>query len=147
MTFIKETEAREYDVPDEGLHRAQVIDVVEKDNVPNPWDADKPRDTVKLVWLLEDGSIVWGRDWKRTISLKPKKSNLRAAAEALGVEVNGGLDTEDLVGLVAMVNITHKQGDSVTFANVDQIIRDRDKAPFTAQPKTPYVRVKDRLPF
>lgn len=134
----------------EGSGAAICVDVIDLGELPNPFNPDKPRHMVRLVWQLgelqDDGKPYHiKQDYTASLHEKAKlRQDLQSwRGRAFTFDELVGFDLDSLIGAPCLLNVVHAQGrKGGTFANVGAIM----KLPKGMQPPSAqgYVRVKDR---
>lgn len=134
----------------EGSFAAVCVDEIDLGMVPNRFDADKPRNMVRLVWQIaedqDDGTPHKVRqDYTASLHEKAKlRKDLQAwRGRAFTPEELSGFDLENVVGVSCLLSITHNTGSKGgVFANIGGVM----KLPkgMTAPVARDYIRVRDR---
>lgn len=140
------TEGSTFEPHPEGQFRAVCVDVVEKLNVPTAFG---PKNKVRLVWQTEE-SREDGKPFLASASFNAslhEQSRLRPFLESwrgkkFTADELKGFDLEALIGIGAVLQITHTTKDGKTYDNVSSIMRlMKGMEPVEARD---YTRVKDR---
>lgn len=130
----------------EGQFRAVCVDVVERHNVATAWG---PKNKVRIAWqteaLREDGKpCLASASFNANLS---ENGRLRPFLEAwrgkkFTTQELRGFDLEHLIGVQAVIQITHTEKDGKTYDNVTAIMRPmKGVEPLEVRD---YVRVQDR---
>lgn len=154
MSLVIKEKQKEYPIPDEGIYNAVAVDVVDIGTVDTPWG---PKEKVTVMFELdsedEDGNrFVVGKRYTKSLN---EKSNLRQDLSRWrnrnfeSSELKSGFDLESLIGVSAIVYISHNQTDKRTYANIQSILppeqgKDGNPQWFITRPSGEYVRVIDR---
>lgn len=135
-----------YELHPEGQFRAVCVDVVEKRDVPTAWG---PKTKVRLVWqtdeLRSDGkpflaSSSFNASLAETSRLRPFLEAWRG--KKFTTDELKAFDLEHLIGVQAVLQVTHTERDGKTYDNVTAIMRPM-KGLEPIEPNG-YVRVIDR---
>jgi hypothetical protein len=135
-----------FELHPEGQFRAVCVDVVEKRDVPTAWG---PKTKVRLAWQTEEVRAD-GKPFLASSSFNAslaESSRLRPFLEAwrgkkFTPDELKAFDLENLIGVQAVIQVTHTQRDGKTYDNVTAIMRPmRGLEP--VEPRD-YVRVVDR---
>jgi hypothetical protein len=127
MSFYVSDRSREYERPEEGLHRAVCIDVVDLGVVPGPWGEKRK---VELRWALEavdskERHFVVRRRYTASLN---EKATLRQHLDLwrgrkFTAQELRQFDLEKVIGVQAQVQIAHRVlDDGRTFADVQAVI-------------------------
>ena len=142
-----------YPVPDEGLHSAVLVDAVDLGNLETPWGQKRK---VSLIFELQDtdeegNPFIVGKRFTKSLN---EKAALRKFLEKwkgskyTPVELQQGVDLENLIGVSATLFIVHNETEERTYANIESILPYKDKHGdvnhFAMQPSGEYTRVIDR---
>jgi hypothetical protein len=154
MSLVIKEQQKEYPIPEEGIFDAVCVDAVELGTVETPWG---PKEKITLMFELdaedEDGNrYVVGKRFTKSLN---EKSNLRQDLERWRnrkfkpQELKNGFDLESLIGVSAIVFISHNVTDKRTYANIESILppeKTKDGSPgwFTTRPSGQYTRVIER---
>ncbi len=148
--MIVRAPAEQFVTAPEGSFAAVCVDSIDLGELPNPFNPEKPRHMVRLVWQIEeqqsDGKPYHiKQDYTASLHEKAKlRQDLQSwRGRAFSFDELVGFDLETLIGVPCLLNIVHAQGrKGGTFANVGAIM----KLPrnMTAPATRDYVRVKDR---
>lgn len=140
------TEGSTFEPHPEGQFRAVCVDVVERHGVQTAFG---PKNKIRLVWQTEenpeDGKpFLASASFNATLNengrLRPFLESWRG--KKFSAEELKGFDLEQLIGVGAVVQITHTTKDGKTYDNVTSIMRLMKGM----EPVTPreYTRVQDR---
>ena len=154
MSLVIKEENKQYPIPDEGIYNAVAVDVVDIGTVETPWG---PKEKISIMFELdaegEDGNrFVVGRRFTKSLN---KKSNLYKtltqwrSRKFKPHELKNGFDLESLIGVSAIVYISHNETDKRTYANLESILppeKGKDGNPqwFVTRPSGQYIRVIER---
>jgi hypothetical protein len=154
MSLVIKEENKQYPIPDEGIYDAVAVDVVDLGKISSPWG---PKSKISIMWELdaedENGNrYVVGKRYTKSLN---EKSNLRQDLERWRnrkfkpQELKNGFDLESLIGVSAIVFISHNVTDKRTFANIESLLppeKTKDGSPgwFTTRPSGQYTRVIER---
>lgn len=140
------TEGTSFTPHPEGQFRAVCVDVVERHNVATAWG---PKNKVRIAWqteeLRDDGKpCLASASFNANLS---ENGRLRPFLEAwrgrkFTAQELRGFDLENLIGVQAVIQITHTERDGKTYDNVTAIMRPMKGVP-PLEPRD-YVRVQDR---
>ncbi len=137
-----------------GQHHAVCVDVIDKGLVAVEWEGKKrTQHKCRIVWeidaLMEDGKTRYTAGRQFTASLG-EKAALRAFLEAwrgrpFTEDELSGFDTEQLIGINALIQIVHTKKGDRTYDNINSIMK-LVKGMEKMSPSGKYIRVKDRTP-
>jgi hypothetical protein len=142
------TEGSTFEPHPEGQFRAVCVDVVERHAVPTAFG---PKNKVRIVWQTEENRED-GKPFLASSSFNAslhEQSRLRPFLEAwrgrkFTAEELKGFDLDKLVGVNALIQITHTNKDGKTYDNVTAIFK--PMRGMEALQSREYVRVQDRQP-
>lgn len=134
-----------------GQHQAVCVDVIDKGMVTVEWNGNKKQQhKCRIVWeideKMEDGRrFTVGRQFTASLS---ERANLRGFLEAwrgraFTEDELAGFDTEQLIGVNALIQIVHTKKGDRTYDNINSIMK-IPKGMQRIEPTGSYVRVKDR---
>ncbi|SHG17188.1 hypothetical protein SAMN05443144_12089 [Fodinibius roseus] len=154
MALVIKEQDKDYPIPPEGIIDAVCVDVVDIGKVETPWG---PKEKITIMFELgaqdtEGNRYVVGKRYTKSLN---EKSNLRGDLERWRSrkfkpqELKNGFDLESLIGVSAIVYISHNETDKRTYANIESILppqRGPDGQPqwLATRPSGDYVRVTQR---
>ncbi|WP_445666585.1 phage replication initiation protein, NGO0469 family [Fodinibius sp. AD559] len=155
MSLVIKEKQKEYPIPDEGIYNAVAIDCVDLGKIETPWG---PKSKISIMFELdsedEDGNrYIVGKRYTKSLH---KKAHLRQDLERWRNKKfkpqelkNSGFDLESLIGVSAIVYISHNETDKRTYANIQSILppeQGSDGTPqwFITRPSGNYTRVIER---
>ncbi len=144
-------DSNDFQLAPEGQHQAVCVDVVDLGMVAVEWQGQKKtQHKCRLVWEVDEKMPNGKRFTVRrqfTASLG-MKANLRGFLEAwrgrpfTDAEL-AGFDTEQLIGVNALIQVVHTKKGDKTYDNINAIMR-LAKGMTPIEPTADYVRVQDR---
>jgi hypothetical protein len=154
MSLVIKEKTKQYPIPDEGIYNAVAVDVVDIGTVESPWG---PKEKISIMYELsaedEEGNrFIVGKRYTKSLN---EKSNLRQDLERWRnkkfkpQELKNGYDLESLIGVSAIVYISHNVTDKRTYANIESILppeqgSDGNPQWFVTRPSGQYTRVIER---
>jgi len=154
MSLVIKEENKQYPIPDEGIYNAVAVDVVDIGKVETPWG---PKEKVTIMFELdaedEGGNrFVVGKRFTKSLN---EKSNLYKtltqwrSRKFKPQELKNGFDLESLIGVSAIVYISHNETDKRTYANIQSVLppeqgKDGNPQWFVTRPSGQYTRVIER---
>lgn len=146
-------DSNDFQLAPEGQHQAVCVDVVDLGMVAVEWNGQKKtQHKCRIVWEIDELMPNGKRFTVRrqfTASLGSKAS-LRTFLEAwrgrpfTDAEL-AGFDTEQLIGVNALLQVVHTKKGDRTYDNINAIMR-LAKGMVPIEPSDSYVRVQDRTP-
>lgn len=142
----------DYQLAPAGQHLSVCVDVIDLGNVVVEWNGEKKtQHKCRIVWEIDETMPKNGERYtvrrQFTASLS-QKANLRAFLEAwrgqpFTEQELAGFDTENLIGVNAVLQIVHNKKGDRTYDNINAVMKPmKGMAKLTSSPA--YLRVKDR---
>jgi hypothetical protein len=153
MSIVIKEDPSMYPVPDEGLHKAVLVDAVDLGDLETPWG---PKHKVSLIFELQETSeegdhFIVGKRFTKSLN---EKAALRKFLEKWRgekyspSELQQGVDLENLLGLNATLFIVHNETEERTYANIESILPCKNDQGeimlYKLKPSGNYTRVIDR---
>ena len=148
MPLIIQEDPNKYPLPSEGLHRAVCVDVVDLGDLDTKFGS---KHKLSILFEIEEldpegKRIVVGKRFTWSLN---EKSNLRKELERWQAkkykteDLLAGIDLEELLGLNAMLFISHNQGEERTYANIETVlpISGKGEDKYGLKPSHDYIRV------
>jgi len=151
---IKEKQKEHYPIPAEGMYNAVCVDVVDIGTVETPWG---PKEKISIMFELaaedeKENRYIVGKRFTKSLN---ERSNLYEFLtkwrnrKFKPAELKNGFDLESLIGVSAIVYISHNETEERTYANIQSILppeKNDDGQPgwFNTRPSGQYTRVIER---
>lgn len=129
MALIVKNIRREYELPDEGAHRATVVEARDLGSVQTKFGT---REMILLVFEVEqtDSEGKPRRAFKRfSKTLHPKGALRKAIRCIIGEDPGDEYDVDQLVGRVVNIVVEHENSGESTFANITAMMRVKTNEP------------------
>jgi hypothetical protein len=128
---IRYTPNKSYELPSEGVHRAQLTDI--KDLPPALDSKGEQHERLRFIWGLKDQVNSFGDPMRvfatYNLSLHPQSFLSRAIFDITGREPGSEFDLDSLLGIECDLVIKHNRApDGRVYANVSSILRPKTAA-------------------